>query len=320
MKNGKLYKRIFNIVLVIAAYAYLFYTLLNFDNYAEVVADFRSAGWLQYGALLGAILLFPINILLESCKWKLLLQDIEPLTLQEAQAQTYYGFVGAFLTPSRLGDYPTRVTRLHASSQWLSAIALGFVGSLALTCVILLLSLPSCWLFCTRLLTQPSLQLTLLIVFVLVFVLMLLLVLFYPTLSARLCRWSRLGERTRQMLLTLSQFSYTRFFKACGWSVLRYLVFGAQLWGVLTFCGIDLDWQAALISIPTYYTLVTIMPSVPVADAAIKGSWSAIVFSAFTPNTVGVALAAIVLWVINTIFPMLVGTLVPSFSAQKEAK
>ena len=55
---------------------------------------------------------------------------------------------------------------------------------------------------------------------------------------------------------------------------------------------------------------VTVVPTVPVADAAVRGSVGVLIFGAFTDNTAGVALAAILLWLLNTIVPTIVGTLV----------
>ncbi|MCM1034302.1 MAG: flippase-like domain-containing protein [Paludibacter sp.] len=312
MHKKKRYIRIFNIILVIAAYGYLIYTLYNFPDYALLAAHFRQCGWLQYGSLAAAILLFPLNILLESIKWRYLLRDIEPMTLREAQAQTYYGFVGAFLTPSRLGDYPTRVTRITTKEHWLSAIALGFVGTLALAFVMLFLGMPSCLFFFSNLLSNHTSRIVLTIVCISVLILQILLVVMFPQWSVRFARSSRLNERMRSTLSTLSKFSHQRFLTTCLLSFLRYTVYCLQLYLVLVFCGIEFTWIQALIAIPTYYVLITIMPSIPIADAAVKGSWSVIVFSAFSNNTAGIAIAAILLWVINTILPMLVGTFVPT--------
>ena len=55
---------------------------------------------------------------------------------------------------------------------------------------------------------------------------------------------------------------------------------------------------------------MTVVPTVPVADAAVRGSVGVLIFRAFTDNTAGVALAAIVLWILNTIVPAIIGTLV----------
>jgi hypothetical protein len=49
-----------------------------------------------------------------------------------------------------------------------------------------------------------------------------------------------------------------------------------------------------------YYLLVTITPNVPIAEIGVRGAWAIAVFG--TPQA---AIAAVVLWVINTLLPCL---------------
>ena len=128
-------KSVFNVLLVVAAYGYLIYTFVTFDDYPALIEHFRTAGWLQFGALAIAAALIPLNFLCEALKWQYLLRKLEPMSIAEAQRQVYFGFLGAMLTPERLGDYPTRVTRIEDKSKWLPAIALGFVGTMGLSTV-----------------------------------------------------------------------------------------------------------------------------------------------------------------------------------------
>ena len=65
-------KAVFNVLLILAAYGYLIYTFVTFDNYPELLEHFRTAGWVQYGALCLAATLIPLNFFLEACKWQYL--------------------------------------------------------------------------------------------------------------------------------------------------------------------------------------------------------------------------------------------------------
>ena len=47
-----------------------------------------------------------------------------------------------------------------------------------------------------------------------------------------------------------------------------------------------------------YYLLVTITPNVPIAEVGVRGAWAIAVFG--TPQA---AMAAVVLWMINTLLP-----------------
>ncbi len=81
----------------------------------------------------------------------------------------------------------------------------------------------------------------------------------------------------------------------------RYAVFCVQLYLMLRCIGVEISIVDAICRIPYYYLLVTITPNIPISDPAIRGSWAII---AFGPAG---AVAALGLWVINTVLPTLIG-------------
>ena len=91
MKQNRPYLRIFNILLIIAAYGYLAYRLIIFDDYASFFEAVRSAEIWRYLILASVVLLMPLKVWCEAGKWRLLLRDIEPMTIWGAQRQVYYG-------------------------------------------------------------------------------------------------------------------------------------------------------------------------------------------------------------------------------------
>jgi hypothetical protein len=91
--------------------------------------------------------------------------------------------------------------------------------------------------------------------------------------------------------------------------MLRYSIWAIQLALTLHFCGVDMTFVQYLIAIPFYYMVITIFPSMPLLNLAIRGSWSLIIFGVFTPNTAGIALAVALIWLINTVLPMLIGSI-----------
>mgnify|MGYP003289088487 FL=1 len=98
MTQNKPYLRIFNTLLILAAYGYLAYRLIIFDDYTSFIAAFRNNISLWF-ILIAILLLMPVNVVAEAGKWRLLLRKTEPMTIWGAQRQVYYGYVGAFITP-----------------------------------------------------------------------------------------------------------------------------------------------------------------------------------------------------------------------------
>lgn len=303
MKKKHLYTALATLFALVA-YAFVGYELVVFDGYAALGERLRTAGAGQYVCLALCVGLMPINLWFEAWKWQYLLRRIAPITRREALRQVCTGMAGAFVTPYRIGDYPTRILLLKQKEQWLSALGMALVGSFALTLVIVVCGLPALGAFFASTHLQPLVG-----VFVAAGGLLLLLLL--SPLLQRLCRrWGTADKQNkiRLLLAELGQISGKEFASVCGLSLLRYCCFSLQLLLALRFCGVQLDEVQWLTAIPLYYLLVTISPNIPMADAGIRGAWAIFVFGHFSPEaSVPAALAAGILWLINTVLPVMVG-------------
>lgn len=302
MQNEKV-KRIVNIVLIVAAYGYLGYKIVTYDNYAGLLAQFRQAEAWQWLCLAGCVLLFPVNRFFEAWKWQYLVRGIEPMNLIEAQRQVYYGTIAGFVTPYKLGEYPGRTLLFRQTKQhWLTATCLGLIGGYAMTMVIVLCGLPGAlwWL------TPDS---SMLWSMALIIVGGILAVVALPALMRRLSRRSWRKEQTRMLVEQMAQLSIRDVAVLLGQSMLRYGCFLLQLLLSLLFCGVQLDAPTMAMVLPLYFLLITVTPNVPAAEMAIRGAWAVVLFEPFGADIAASAvIAALLLWTINTILPLLVGT------------
>lgn len=305
MPRQKIYIKLINWVIILAAYCYLAYKLVTFDNYADVVSSFHTADGWQYLCLIVCICLFPLNIWLESWRWRYIMRNIEPMTMLESQRQVYYGFIGAFLTPYRAGDFPARAMLLKDKKKnWLLCLIMGAVSGYAITMVIILLGIPSSFFFFAG---EEGLQrLWLPIV---AGVICIVLLLFSQRIFVLLARHSWRYQKTQQVLDTLAAMTLRENLIILGQSTCRYVCFLLQLYLVLHFCGVELTLGDALVCLPSYYLLITLTPYVPVAELGVRGSWAMVVFGKFVPDASAAAvIAACILWIINTIPPMIIGS------------
>ena len=303
MKPNKPYLRIFNTLLILAAYGYLVYRLTIFDDYSSFLSAFRTAGVGLWFTLVAALLLMPLNVVAEAGKWRLLLSKTEPMTIWGAQRQVYYGYVGAFITPYHAGDYPARAMLLKDKRNFSAAVGVGLVGSIALLVVELMFGIPATWLFISY---NPNIPMQ---YFAVAFIVLVLMLSFLPHVVRYLSRREWRNTQMRQLSAALSHMSYPLFMKTIAWSMLRYGIWAIQLALALHFCGVDMTWVQYMIAIPFYYMVVAISPSLPALNIAIRGSWSLIIFGVFSQNTAGIALAVVLIWLINTVLPMLVGSI-----------
>lgn len=299
------YKKIANVVLCVLAYGFLGYKLVTYDNYPGLAAQFRQAALWQWLCLAGCVLLFPVNRFFESCKWRYLVRGIEPMNLWEAQRQVYYGTIAGFVTPYKLGEYPGRALLFrHTRHHWLTATCLGIIGGYAMTTVVIVGGLPAVleWLSPDGSMLW-SIAVALMSALVAIFAL--------PALMRRLQSRPWKSEQTRMLIDNMAGLTVKDVSVLIGLSLLRYTVFLGQLLLVLLFSGVVLDAETMLVVLPLYFLLITVTPAVPAAELAVRGAWAVVIFERFGADVSAAAvIAALLLWTINTILPLLVGTFV----------
>ena len=66
MKPNRPYLRIFNTLLILAAYGYLAYRLIIFDDYSSFLSAFRTSNIGLWLTLIATLLLMPLNVVAEA--------------------------------------------------------------------------------------------------------------------------------------------------------------------------------------------------------------------------------------------------------------
>lgn len=264
--------------ITVLAYGYLGYRLYIYDGWTELGNHLSKADTAAWLCGLLALLLMPVNILLEAWRWQFLMGD---LSLREAQRQVYFSKMAGQLTPYQLGEYPARGL-LMEHARWAELLSKGVVGSMTMTMAITLVGiLPlAVWLSDGR--WRPE--------WMTVFGLMLAVVALTAALPWLLRRWIRVDSRLLMGSL--------------GQSVVRYACWCVQLALVLRLFGMPFSTEW-LVLIPVYYLIITIAPSIAAAEAGVRGAATIWLF-----GTAEATLAGILLWAINSLLPMLIGTFV----------
>lgn len=268
-------------VIAIAACAYLIYKIATYEDYAALGECLRSMGWAQWLAIGLCTALMPVNMALEAWRWQTLMN----LPFRESQRQVYYSKLAGLITPWRLGEYPARAMM---QGEWKKTLSMGAVGSATMTGAILIAGL-------LAIAVQPSI-----VAYVggsymyTVGGAMVLLTGVFFLMPKIFRQWADLHYG----LLFYSLFQ--SFIRLVCWCVQLGLVLYALSGSpILDFRFEILD---LMVKTPIYYLLVTITPNVPVVEAGVRGAWAIVVF-----GTMNAALAGVLLWAINTLFPCAIG-------------
>jgi hypothetical protein len=77
---------------------------------------------------------------------------------------------------------------------------------------------------------------------------------------------------------------------------------------MLRFFEINIALIYYVAGICTNYLFITFTPSFSFSEGAVRGSYAAVVFSAFGANPISCILAGLCIWLINTMLPVVFGT------------
>lgn len=295
------------IFIMVAAYGYLIYTFINFEHYEDFSYYFKTHGLENLKYLLGCLLLIPLNWLLESAKWKEVLSKIQVLSLGQAIKSVLIGLTSGFFTPNRVGE-PVGRSMFLADGNKTKGVICSLICTLSQSFATLFFVCIAVVLACNIVVELGQIPQILLIrnIGIIVAVAVFLLYLTIPFWVGKLKLKS---EKMQDIARAISLISYASLLKVSLYSIVRFAVYSFQYYLMLKLFAVDIHFTTAMVLIPINYFLVSIIPSVAFAELGIRGSSALLVMEPLLGNTLGVALAAMSLWFINYVIPMLVGSL-----------
>lgn len=304
--------------IALTACGYLVWWLATYDDYASLLDGLRSMNTTQWCALIVSVLLMPVNMTIEAWRWRTLMNEgesrvesQESIGWAEAHRQVYYSKLAGLITPWRLGEYPARGLLMQKNSLsqekeqvssktlWTKVLTMGAVGSATMTIAIVIGGLIGLAVVGSPVNLGDNYIIILLGVLVGA---VLLIAAGWKIRTVILSSYSSPSVDRRLTVGIICKNILQSIVRLLCWCVqlglLLYALDGIP--GVTGLTGLTeltaLTGIAGLTAI--YYLLVTITPNVPIAEIGVRGAWAIAVFG--TPQA---AIAAVVLWVINTLLP-----------------
>ena len=237
----------------------------------------------------------------------------EAIGWAEAHRQVYYSKLAGLITPWRLGEYPARGLLMQKNSLsqekeqvssktlWTKVLTMGAVGSATMTIAIVIGGLIGLAVVGSPVNLGDNYIIILLGVLVGA---VLLIATGWQIRTVILSSYSSPSVDRRLTVGIICKNILQSIVRLLCWCVQLGLLLYA-LGGIPGVTGLTgLTEITALTEITgltaIYYLLVTITPNVPIAEIGVRGAWAIAVFG--TPQA---AIAAVVLWVINTLLPCL---------------
>jgi len=279
------------------------------DVWAYFLTDLKRE---QFGWLILAVCLMPINWLLESLKWKQLIKQFSAIGLWATFKAVLAGVTISLFTPNRIGEYGGRILLIDAKNNW-KAIVATLVGSYSQLLILFSGDLCGLLFFAGNIFGWESYWSTTYLLIGLTLLGLMLFFFFNIDLFVLIARRLFIYKRLKKVLKhveVLKDYSNKDLGKALLFSGLRYLVYSLQYLFIIYFFGIKAEFLPALAAISTVFLLQTSIPLPPVAGLLARGEIALLVWSGFTENDLAILADSFSLFIINLCIPALLGVAV----------
>jgi hypothetical protein len=255
--------------------------------------------------LWACVALMLVNTSLESYKWYILSNAVEPIKYRKALSSYLAGVAFSIITPNRVGEYPGRVLYLGRRgaaryvrvsvpgimSQLWSVYLFGFAGLVYYN-----LAFPDT-------LAKSGLAFCIIVN------------IFFAVIYWRLEAWLPAMERITWLRRfftygkLLNKVSARMQFLILSISLCRFAIFTAQYLFLLTWMNVNMPLLEGFCMCTLFFWIMAVIPSIALTELGVRGAVSIFLFHHFSTNTVGMVAATAGIWLFNLIIPSVLGSL-----------
>ncbi len=304
----KNYVLVIQVAVSIVALVYIINKILQFQDWQVFLNQLANQKVAFVFLLLIQLLLSFLNLSLESFKWQLLTSTFNPQKFTGSFLQVISGLQLGMVTPARAGE-PLGKALLIGKGNRTKGVLLSFAGSLIQNLVIVFAGIIS-MLFLEKFnVLNTSLFFSIgkgilkygFIIPVVVGLIVLGLI--------RIIRviWNNpLFKRISLHFQILNKLGLVLILKVFLVTVSRYLMYSFQLWLILDFFGIINSYYEIWL-IPLYFTLITFVPTIALADIGVRSSIGLFVFGISGSSYLAIITSIFILWFFNLALPSVSG-------------
>ncbi len=252
----------------------------------QIKQQFYTISFFQWAVL---IILFVLNYLMESIKWKLVLAALNPTSILKSFKSVLVGQAFAFFTPARSGDYVGRILFLEAGNKLkgLAQMAWASYAQLLIT-----LFFGSIGLF-YNLPFLPWLKWVGPFMVAAAFV-----IYFHP---GNFTGWLK--------KLSLLQIKTTLKGQLVLFAFLKYCVFILQYTWVVKIFNIPIGMLDLWVALSVLFFCLSLIPSIALTDVVIRGQLIVLLLSPFYDNSLMLICVSTIIWSVNFLLPAIIGSI-----------
>jgi hypothetical protein len=252
-----------------------------------------------------SVLLFPVNWGIEGYKWKLITSQIENVGYKKATRSVYAGVCVGNLAPGRATEFLAKIHFFKAENR-ISVTVLHFVNGMFQLSITVLFGILALLIRTNTGGNDSNLKwisLSLSAIVMLAFILALFNI--NGIMNWMYKRFSK--QKGEAVHISWGSGLLLRLFAL---SLIRYCVFSLQFILLLSIFNLQNVGPYLFTGVSIYFLFTTVIPMFSVIEAAVRTAIALIVFSDLGVPNASLAIVAILLWLINIVFPSIVGYII----------
>ncbi len=262
--------------------------------------------------LIVVILLMLVNWSLEALKWKLSVQQVQPVSFLKSLQAVFSGVSFSVSTPNRMGEYLGRVLYMNEGNK-LKVISLTVLGSISQLLITLFFGLTGLLILKTKIIEAGLSGMPAWINLILAggVAALVFLTVFYFKLNWLIKAINKLPviRKYAWLITELEKINTRLLLQLLSLSVLRYLVFGLQYFLLFRFFGVEVNAWQGFWAMATVFFIMAVIPTIALFEIVQKVYITKEIFAIFTINTLGIGLVTTTIWFINLVVPAATGSL-----------
>ncbi|MBX7183229.1 MAG: flippase-like domain-containing protein [Bacteroidia bacterium] len=276
-------------------------------GFSELFSDHFD--FLSLGITLGLML---VNWGIEAEKWRMLVTKYEQISFWVAYEAIFTGVTISIFTPNRIGEYAGRIFHLENADLIKASLAsvIGSIAQLLATIIfgtIGLLYIYPVYFQSFTIITPLKYFILALLVIVGLFLLVVVFINSYifTTIISKIHFLGKLKKYGK----IFSYYTKGELGLLLSLSSIRYLIFSIQYYILLRTFNVDLPLFDGLLMVFSVFLVLSIIPSISIAELGIRGSVAIFFFGMISGNKLGIITASFGLWLINLVLPAIIGSL-----------
>ncbi|GGA78784.1 hypothetical protein GCM10008015_19410 [Flavobacterium palustre] len=285
------------VLIVVGAFYFIYNQLANNDklDWQKFIVLFRKNQ--SISGILFLLLLSVLNRYFEILKWQNLVQHIHKITVSESTKQVLAALTAGLFTPNGVGEYAGKAL-FFKKTETKKVIFLNLICNGIQMVVTIIFGIFGLLYFNTQFHIITSK--TVLILFGICFLLF-VIVFFSKKIDIKGYSIEKLIQKINEIPKNIHQRNIVL-------GICRYLVFSHQYYFLFLAFDVDLPYFTLMAAIASVYFLASSLPTFQFLDFAVKGSVAIYFFGILGVNEWIVVFISTLMWFLNVVIPVVIGS------------